>query len=106
MGELIYLDDDLEDRKTPFGWMRFTTGEDLIKYYESSKPDIFAISFDNDLGEGIMEGYDVLKYVIDNDWGVKRVLFHSANNIAVKNMKSYVLSANKAGVSNIVIGGI
>lgn len=98
----IYLDDDLQYRVTPDGYIRFTTGEDLISYVESSNEiEIDTISFDNDLGLNILEGYDVFKYMIDNSWDVKNVIIHSANVVARKNMESYLNSAIKVGFSDI-----
>lgn len=99
----VYLDDDLEYRITPEGYTRFTTGEELINYVDKYDPTIDTISFDNDLGEDILEGYDVVKYMILNDWRVSNVIVHSANIVARKNMESYILSANRAGVCNITL---
>lgn len=99
----IYLDDDLEYRNTPPGYLRFTTGESLIDYMNDNNPEVGTISFDNDLGEDVLEGYDVVKEMISSGWNVKNVVVHSANIVAKNNMQRYILSANRAGVSNITL---
>lgn len=99
----IYLDDDLVYRATPLGYLRFTTGESLIEYMNTTKPEVDTISFDNDLGENILEGYDVVKEMISSGWNVKNVVVHSANIVAKNNMQRYILSANKAGVCHITL---
>lgn len=95
----IILDDDLENRQTPTGFTRFTTGFDLMEFMKQN-PDtnIEYITFDNDLGSGLPEGYDVVKEMILDNWRVKYINLHSANTVAVKNMISYIQSAVKSDV--------
>lgn len=95
---LIFVDDDLENRKTPNGFIRFTTGEDLISFIKNNQEPIHVLSLDNDLGLGIMEGYDILKELIAMGIKIYCLNIHSANIIAQRNMISYMKSAIKVGV--------
>lgn len=58
----IWLDDV---RPVPDdSWYHITTGEDCVHFIKwAGLENIAAISFDNDLGEGVMEGYQVLNTV-------------------------------------------
>lgn len=95
----IILDDDLISRQTPEGFLRFVTGRDLIDFmHEHPNARIKNITFDNDLGRGLPEGYDIVKTMVLENWSVQNINLHSANIIAVQNMKSFILSASKAGV--------
>lgn len=95
----IILDDDITNRITPPGFKRFTTGFDLMEFMKQN-PDtnIEYITFDNDLGLGLPEGYDVVKEMVLDNWCVKYINLHSANTVAVKNMISYIQSAVKSNV--------
>ena len=95
----IILDDDLISRQTPEGFLRFVTGNDLIAFmHEHPNARINNITFDNDLGLGLPEGYDIVKTMVSENWSVQNINLHSANVVAVHNMKSFILSASKAGV--------
>lgn len=41
----IYLDDELQYRVTPDGYIRFTTGEELISYVESYLNSAIKVGF-------------------------------------------------------------
>lgn len=95
----IILDDDLTNRLTPNNFTRFTTGFDLLRYMKDHPlTHIEEITFDNDLGLGLPEGYDVVKTMVNDQWHVDNINLHSANIIAVNNMISYILSAKKVNV--------
>lgn len=96
-GVNIYLDDDLDNRPTPPHFKRFVSGEDLIQYLVT-KPDINWISFDNDLGQGKLEGYDVVKYMVNHGIGAGHYNVHSRNIVAEENMQKYLESAMEHGV--------
>lgn len=97
----IILDDDLINRPTPSGFKRFTTGNDLIQFMlENPNIIIDEITFDNDLGRDLPEGYDVVKQMVLNHWNVNKINIHSANIIAVSNMVSFIKSAKRAQVFN------
>lgn len=90
----IILDDDLENRITPQGFTRFTTGNDLIAFMvENPDTEIDYITFDNDLGTGLPEGYDVVKILINDQWHVNHLNVHSANTVASRNMIQILSSA-------------
>ena len=90
----IIIDDDLAYRKTPKGFIRFTDSEGVLSFMNKN-PDveIGKITFDNDLGIGSLEGYDIIKVMIEHKWNVKEVNIHSANVVAVKNSVGIINSA-------------
>lgn len=93
----IIIDDDLNNRQTPKSFTRFTTGNDLLAFMKKNPETIIEhITFDNDLGDGLPEGYDIVKTMVNDQWQVKEINLHSANIIAVRNMISYLQSALKA----------
>ena len=59
----IFLDDI---RYVPKGFnLVFRTGEELIKYLEENPNEHYElISFDHDLGQNVMDGFDVVKLLI------------------------------------------
>lgn len=95
----IIIDDDLKNRQTPNGFTRFSTGFDLLEFMKKN-PDthIENITFDNDLGSGLPEGYDIVKEMVLDNWHVDHINLHSANIVAVTNMISYINSGKKAHV--------
>ena len=70
------------------GWSICRTGEDAIKEIKSLSqiPDckIF-ISFDHDLGFGI-SGYDVAKWIVENEIPIAGFTVHSMNPVGAKNI--------------------
>src|SRR5690606_20459610 len=81
----IYLDDDLQYRKTPKGFLRTTNYKDMIETLNKYKGNIHTISLDNDLGE-ITEGYDVVKYMVEQNIWREIIYIHSKNPVAKENM--------------------
>lgn len=78
----------------------FRTGEHLLEFL--SGEDFFEIdtlSLDHDLGEHLMNGYDLTKEIInliqEGKITVKKMIFHTANPTGHKNMIKYVENANK-----------
>lgn len=97
----IILDDDLVNRPTPSGFKRFTTGNDLMQFMlENPNIIIDEITFDNDLGRDLPEGYDVVKQMVLDHWNVNKINIHSANIVAVSNMISFIKSAKRVQVFN------
>lgn len=88
----IIIDDD-PIRKTPRGFKRFYNSEELIDFIQSTNPIIEKITFDNDLGYDSLEGYEIVKILISESWHVQNINLHSANIVAVKNMKQILESA-------------
>ena len=70
------------------GWSVCRTGEDAIKEIKSSSQisdcKIF-ISFDHNLGFGI-NGYDVAKWIVENEIPITGFTVHSMNPIRAKNI--------------------
>lgn len=97
----IYLDDL---RPLPEGFdVLYQTGEELISYLNAHKRlHINKISFDHDLGEDIMTGYDVVKELVEliaDGWvTVDEFYFHTANPTGYNNMVKYLQGARKHGV--------
>ena len=60
---------------------------DQFKSYieENGLPDM--VSFDNDLGLNIPEGYDALKWMIANDIIITNIRVHSDNTVAAKQIE-------------------
>lgn len=85
----VYLDDE---RITPAGWLRTFTVEETIAALMAR--DVSHLSLDNDLGEGLQEGYKVLDWLeeavyFDKSFPVPIITIHSAN----EGRKPYMLAA-------------
>lgn len=100
----IMLDDDLNYRKTPSDFVRFTTGTDLLDYMKHNPETIIEmITFDNDLGDGLPEGYQVVKRLVMDNWDVTTLInIHSGNPVATRAMKSTLDAAIRRGLINHV----
>ncbi len=89
----IYLDDC---RKTPAIYdIRTYTVEETIDQLIKNKGNVEFLSLDNDLGEGLAEGYKVLdwleeEFYINNFPLPKIILVHSANSAAMMRMNSVI----------------
>ena len=84
----IFLDDC---RITPSGYVRTYTVEQTIALLEEYKGNIGIVSLDNDLGEGLKEGYNVAKWIEEqhyiNDYPLPNgIIVHSMNPIARNRM--------------------
>lgn len=96
----IYLDDM---RQAPDkDWTVVRTArefQDQIKDCVAKNEKIETISFDNDLGEGQAEGYELLKWLVENHpeyvVGETEILTHSANPTARENMEALVKSCRE-----------
>lgn len=88
----IYLDDE---RITPEGWVRAYTVEEVIEHLKTRQ--VTHLSLDNDLGDGLQEGYKVLDFMeeeVHNDmtFPIPEISVHSANSSRVQ----YMLRACKS----------
>ena len=75
----VFLDDE---RETPVNWHRTYTVEDTITALKTRQ--VQELSLDNDLGEGLKEGYCVLDVLeewvyFDHTFPVPIITIHSAN---------------------------
>ena len=94
MNYKFWLDDI---RSAPEGYLWFQTAESLIemlKNYYNSQPivdKVVEISLDNDLGEGRMEGYQVLDWLESLLIPVEfSIHIHSANPVARERMRTII----------------
>ena len=100
----IYLDDQCDDpeypnRLTPDGWVgakNFIEFKATIERAIASGELIEAMDFDNDLGEGEMEGNKILDWVAeeypDLVLGGAEIKIHSANSVARRGMEQQLES--------------
>jgi hypothetical protein len=87
----MYLDDIRDPKKEGFVVIR--SAEAAIEYIENYGMPVY-ISFDHDLGEDIMSGYDFAKWLVDSCLD-KKLIFpkkfafnvHSANPVGAKNIE-------------------
>lgn len=93
----IFLD-DIRQMPADFDLV-FRTGEQLIQYLKTNDDIVIDwLSFDHDLGEYKLDGYDVVKLLVDMNVKVKKITFHTDNLIGLKNMYYYLTSAQRSGV--------
>lgn len=96
----IFLDDI---RFVPQGYnLVFRNGEDLIKYLKEHPNEHYdLISFDHDLGQNVMDGFDVIKEILNNEninFTFDKFQFHTDNLTGFVNMFYYLISARKNNV--------
>lgn len=96
----IFLDDI---RFVPQGYnLVFRNGEDLIKYLQEHPNEHYElISFDHDLGQNVMDGFDVVKEIANNEkinFTFDKFQFHTDNLTGFINMFYYLISARKNNV--------
>ena len=85
-GLRVWLDDDLEDRKAPDGWVHAQTAAEAIELLETGR--VVELSLDHDLGddERAGRGIDVVNFLAEqqiahgrNLWPRDGIRIHSAN---------------------------
>lgn len=91
----IYMDDA---RETPEGWTRTYTVEETIAALLTQK--VTHLSLDNDLGEGLQEGYKVLDWLEETVHGdmhfpMPEVHIHSSNSSRVAYMHAALKSIER-----------
>jgi hypothetical protein len=96
----IFLDDI---RFVPQGYnLVFRNGGDLIKYLKEHPNEHYdLISFDHDLGQNVMDGFDVIKEIVNNEninFTFDKFQFHTDNLTGFVNMFYYLISARKNNV--------
>lgn len=88
----IYLDDDDEGRPTPEGYERAHNLAELREILEKQpKEAIEEMSFDNDLGEGEKEGWEIMQWLAreHQERYPKKTRVHSANGPAAERMEGF-----------------
>lgn len=79
----LFLDDT---RNAPKDFILVKSYEELINILkETNAKEILEISLDHDLGT-IKTGYDVCKWMVENDYWIEKISLHSANIVGVMNM--------------------
>ena len=91
----IYMDDA---RNTPNGWERTYTVEETIQSLLTRT--VTHLSLDNDLGEGLQEGYKVLDWleeIVFNDmhFPLPEITIHSSNASRVEYMQRALRSIER-----------
>lgn len=93
----IYLDDL---RVCPEGFKIARTYDEAVNILESSKVGI--ISLDHDLGsdqEGnlLKTGYDLVKYICENNCDIEKIYIHTDNVVGRDNMYKTLIGARDRG---------
>ena len=83
----VFLDDE---RVTPTGWYRTFTVEETIDVLKTRR--VLELSLDNDLGEGLPEGFRVLDWLeeeVNNDpsFPIPIIAVHSSNASRAQSMR-------------------
>lgn len=79
----VFLDDDLEYRKTPNEFVRVTNYEECVALLNDQH--IHILSLDHDLGTQ-KTGYDVAKYIVEKNSFPDIIYLHTANPVGRENM--------------------
>lgn len=91
----IFLD-DLRPVPDEFDLV-FRSDKALLKYLKENPNQHYElISFDHDLGENTLTGYDVVKEIVDDldiNFTFDRFQFHTANVVGFRNMYYYLVNA-------------
>lgn len=93
----IYLDDL---RVCPEGFVITRTYEDAIELLKNNKVGI--LSLDHDLGEDengnlLKTGYDLVKYICENDCDIEKIYIHTDNVVGRTNMLETLKGAIRRG---------
>lgn len=95
----IMIDDDLINRQTPENYIRYPNLEDFIKVLDHIHGNITidTILLDNDLGDGHMEGHELMNIMVMHhaDVAVNWLNMHSENTVAVKRVASAIDSQRR-----------
>lgn len=93
----IYLDDL---RLYPEGFVIARTYDKAVKLLEDNKVGI--LSLDHDLGEDeygnlLKTGYDLVKYICENNCDIEKIYIHTDNAVGRENMYQTLLGAQRRG---------
>lgn len=81
--------DDMREAPKGYCWCQDAeTAFRILDYYThySDENEIAEISFDHDLGEEV-SGYDIAKYIVENQIAIGGFKIHSANPVGVFNIR-------------------
>lgn len=103
-GLKVMLDDDLDYRPTPEGFIRYTSMPEAVADLTSMALEaplrLSVLLLDNDLGDNTPEGHKFLEWLLDGDLDipVEYVNIHSQNIVAVTAMRAYLESAKRHNI--------
>ena len=103
-GLKVMLDDDLDYRPTPEGFIRYTSMPEAVEELTSMALEVpvrlSVLLLDNDLGDNAPEGHKFLEWLLEGDLDitVDYVNIHSQNIVAVTAMRAYLESAKRHGI--------
>ena len=87
----------LDDERMPIGndLVVYRTAESLIDHISRQRVVLTFISFDHDLGETLMTGYDFVRWIVDQELDGRQILsddfsyyVHSQNPVGKRNIES------------------
>ncbi|WP_307976742.1 cyclic-phosphate processing receiver domain-containing protein [uncultured Streptococcus sp.] len=92
----IFVDDE---RPYPVGYNKvYRDGESLLMFLRENKDvKISLLSLDHDLGEDKMDGYELVKQLVELNPNISKIRFHTSNIVGFHNMGNYLINAKKAG---------
>ena len=84
----VFIDDIREIPRNEFKYgVAIRDFESAIEYLSTYANDFpIVVSFDHDLGEE-KTGYDIAKYIVENNIPIKAFTIHSMNPVGVKNIR-------------------
>ena len=100
-GLRVMLDDDLDYRPTPEGFIRYTSMPEAVSDLTSMALEapvrLSVLLLDNDLGDNTPEGHKFLEWLLEGDLDIQvdYVNIHSQNIVAVTAMRAYLESAKR-----------
>lgn len=103
-GLKVMLDDDLDYRPTPEGFIRYTSMPEAVADLTSMALEaplrLSVLLLDNDLGDNTPEGHKFLEWLLEGDLDiqVEYVNIHSQNIVAVTAMRAYLESAKRHNI--------
>lgn len=100
----VMLDDDLEYRHTPKGFIRYTSMPEAVTELTRMTLEVpvrlSVLLLDNYLGDNTPEGHKLLEWLLEGDLDimVDYVNIHSQNIVAVTAMRAYLESAKRHNI--------
>jgi len=101
----LYVDDL---KKCPNGFIVARNYKEAITYLNTCIIDILSLDHDlgaDNLGNLLPTGYDIVKYICENNIFAKKIYIHTDNSVGRENMYETLLAAQRRGFidSNIQI---
>lgn len=100
----IFIDDEREEMfnkiatKVGYKYIHCHSYETAIGCIELYKDSKLILDFDHDLGLG-KTGYDVAKYIIENDIAIEGFKIHSMNPVGVSNIRQLLTHYNRKEIN-------